>query len=391
MKVTWKDLLKIGTGIFILYLAITYWGRVAGFANAMMQAASPVIIGAIIAYLVNILMSRYEGWYFPKATDPMVIKSRRAVCMLLAFCTLVASVVLVVWLILPQLLDCIGILVAGMPAFIEVAVAKVIEAFQKLDLAVVPPEVLQTLESVDWQSKIGGLVGMLTAGIGDVVDLLVNAISSVVSGVFNGIMSLIFAIYLLASKETLLAQFRRLARRYLPEKVNSKLKYVLRITNECFRRYIVGQCTEAVILGVLCSLGMWIFRMPYAGMVGTLVGFTALIPIAGAYIGAGVGAFMILTVDPFKALMFIVFIIVLQQLEGNLIYPRVVGSSIGLPGIWVLAAVAIGGGIMGVTGMLWGVPLAAVIYRIIVDDVKAVEAMGLTDVDEASGPEGSTE
>lgn len=391
MKVSWKDLLKIGAGVFLLYLAIAYWGKVARLGIAVVQAASPIIIGGVVAYLVNILMSRYERWYFPKATDPIVTKSRRAVCMLLAFCTLIASVVLVVWLILPQLLDCIGIIVAGMPTFIEAAVAKAIAAFQKMDLAVVPPEVIQTLESVDWQSKIGELVEVLTTGIGDVVDLLVNAISSVVSGVFTGIMSLIFAIYLLASKETLVAQFRRLARRYLPEKVNSKLKYVLRITNDCFRRYIVGQCTEAVILGVLCSLGMWIFRMPYAGMVGTLVGFTALVPIAGAYIGAGVGAFMILTVDPFKALMFIVFIVVLQQLEGNLIYPRVVGSSIGLPGIWVLAAVAIGGGIMGVGGMLWGVPLAAVIYRIVVDDVVAREAAELADAADISGPEGSTE
>ena len=374
MKVTWKQLLKIGVGVFLLYLAIAYWGRVAQFGIAVTKAASPIIIGGIVAYLVNILMGRYEKWYFPKSKNLILVKSRRPVCMLLAFLTLVAAVVLVVWLILPQLLECIGIIVAGMPSFIEKIVARTIATFQKLDLAVVPPEVLQTLESIDWQSKIGELVEVLTTGIGDVVDLLVNAVSSVISAVITGVMSLIFAIYLLNGKETLLKQFHRVTRRYLPEKFCARLNYVLRITNDCFRRYIVGQCTEAVILGVLCSLGMWIFRMPYAAMIGTLVGFTALIPVAGAYIGGGVGAFMILTVDPFKSLMFIVFIVVLQQLEGNLIYPRVVGSSMGLPGIWVLAAVAIGGGIMGVAGMLLGVPLAAVIYRIIVDDVKMKEA-----------------
>ncbi len=375
MKLTWKDLLKVGTGIFFLYLAITYWGKVAWFGKAILNAASPLFVGGIIAYLVNILMSRYERWYFPKAKNLFLVRSRRPVCMLLAFLTLVAAVVLVFWLILPQLGECFGIILEGLPRFIENVVEKAIVLFNELDLALVPPEVLQTLGSIDWQSRIGELINMLTTGIGDVVDVLVNTISTVVSGVINGVMSLIFAIYLLSSKEILVEQFHRLTRRYLPEKFNNWLNYALRITNNCFRRYIVGQCTEAVILGVLCSLGMGIFRMPYAAMIGTLVGFTALIPVAGAYIGGGVGAFMILTVDPFKALMFVIFIVVLQQLEGNLIYPRVVGSSMGLPGIWVLAAVAIGGGIMGVSGMLLGVPLAAVVYCIVVDDVKLWEAM----------------
>ena len=137
-----------------------------------------------------------------------------------------------------------------------------------------------------------------------------------------------------------------------------------------FRRFLVGQCTEAVILGLLCMAGMLLFRFPYATMVGALIGFTALIPVAGAYIGAGVGAFMIFTVSPVKALLFLVFIVVLQQLEGNLIYPKVVGSSIGLPGIWVLAAVTVGGGILGIFGMLLAVPLAAACYQMVREDVR---------------------
>ena len=140
--------------------------------------------------------------------------------------------------------------------------------------------------------------------------------------------------------------------------------------NGCFRRFLVGQCTEAVILGLLCMAGMLLFRFPYATMVGALIGFTALIPVAGAYIGAGVGAFMIFTVSPVKALLFLVFIVVLQQLEGNLIYPKVVGSSIGLPGIWVLAAVTVGGGILGIFGMLLAVPLAAACYQMVREDVR---------------------
>ena len=141
------------------------------------------------------------------------------------------------------------------------------------------------------------------------------------------------------------------------------------IANDCFHKFIVGQCTEAVILGSLCMVGMLVLRLPYAPMIGALVAFTALIPIVGAFIGAGVGAFLILMVSPSKAVIFLVFIIVLQQIEGNLIYPRVVGSSMGLPGIWVLAAVTVGGGVMGIPGMMIGVPLMAVIYKLVKENI----------------------
>ena len=145
--------------------------------------------------------------------------------------------------------------------------------------------------------------------------------------------------------------------------------YSVSVLNDSFRRFIVGQCTEAVILGMLCMLGMFALQIPYAIMIGTLIGFTALIPVAGAYIGAAVGAIMILTESPIKALIFLIFLVILQNLEGNLIYPKVVGTSIGLPAIWVLAAVTIGGGVLGVAGMLIGVPLAAAIYRLICEDI----------------------
>ena len=149
--------------------------------------------------------------------------------------------------------------------------------------------------------------------------------------------------------------------------------YGLSVLNDSFRKYIVGQCTEALILGVLCFAGMVVLRFPYAGMIGTLIGFTALIPIAGAYIGAGVGAIMILTVSPLKSVLFLVFIVVLQQLEGNLIYPRVVGKSIGLPALWVLAAVTIGGKLWGIVGMMIGVPIVAAVYRLVCEDMERRE------------------
>ena len=196
-----------------------------------------------------------------------------------------------------------------------------------------------------------------------------EAFSATVSTAFTAVVSIIFSIYLLLGKEKLGRQISLVMKTYLKPAWYSHLVYFLETLHSCFRRFVVGQCTEAVILGLLCMGGMMLLRFPYASMVGALIGFTALIPVAGAYIGAGVGAFMIFTVSPFQSLLFLIFIAILQQLEGNLIYPKVVGSSIGLPGIWVLAAVTIGGGVLGIGGMLLAVPLAAALYQMLRVDV----------------------
>ena len=368
MKLRWSTCFKVGVSIFLLYLAVNYWQAVADVVSAMLGAAMPLIIGAFIAYMVNILMAKYEKWYFPKAKNKFLVNSRRPVCMTGAFASLLAILALVVYLIAPQLAEAVQIIIAAIPEVAETL----------LDLAeehkILNEETLAALNAIDWQSQIGNLVNVLTSGIGSVMDMLISTVSSVFSIIVTGFLSIIFSIYILANKEGLRNQVHRLSHRYIHDKIREKVKYVLVTFNDCFRKYIVGQCIEAVILGALCTLGMWILQLPYAAMVGALIAVTALIPVAGAYIGAGVGAFMILTVDPMKALIFLIFIIVLQQLEGNLIYPRVVGSSMGLPGIWVLAAVSVGGGIMGIMGMFLGVPLAAALYRIIKEHVSKREA-----------------
>ena len=202
-------------------------------------------------------------------------------------------------------------------------------------------------------------------------DALLGALGGTVMQSF---IALIFALYLLAGKDRLNRQFHALADTYLPERFTRRLWYVLVTAHDTFTRFFVGQFTEAIIIGVLCTLGMALFRLPYATMIGTLVGATALLPVVGAYLGAGIGAFMILTVNPLQALVFLIFIAVLQQLEGNLIYPRVVGTSIGLPGIWVLAAVTVGGGIGGIAGMLLAVPVTATFYRLLRTDVQRRQA-----------------
>lgn len=367
MKIRFQDCLKVAGSVFLLYLCIHYWGKAADIAAALLGAAVPLIIGCAVAYLVNILMTAYEKQYFPNTKHAILASSRRPVCMVLAFLTLVAIVLLVCWLIIPQLIECVAVIVAEFPGFMDKAVDFAAQ------IGLFSDDIMGYLESIDWQAQISKVVSFVTSGLGDVVSVVVSAVSSVFSWLVTALLSVIFAIYLLASKEKLANQGNRLMKRYLPEKVCDRIMYFLDVLNHCFHRYIVGQCTEAVILGMLCAAGMAILRLPYAMMIGALVAFTALIPVAGAYIGACVGAFMILTVDPWQALVFLVFLVVLQQLEGNLVYPRVVGSSMGLPGIWVLAAVTVGGGVAGVGGMLLGVPLAATAYRVIKDDVHKYE------------------
>lgn len=230
-------------------------------------------------------------------------------------------------------------------------------------------DITEALSGIDWQSKIDQLLDLMRSGAGTVVNAVINAASTIVSRTVTLVVGFIFSIYLLLGKDKLAGQCRRMMRRYLRPSWNRNVLHVLNVLNDSFSRYIAGQCVEAVILGTLCTLGMLILGLPYATMVGALIAFTALIPVAGAYIGGAVGALMVFSVSPVKALIFIVFLVILQQVEGNLIYPRVVGASLGLPAIWVLAAVTVGGGIMGIAGMLLGVPVAAAIYRLLKEDV----------------------
>jgi len=360
LKLEWKTCWKVGISVFLLYICIHFWPVAAALLKTLFSAASPLFIGAAVAYILNILMSAYERCFFVNCKKPVAEKLRRPVCLVGALLTLIAIVVLVVVLVVPQLKSCVKLIIAELPDFMDNMLGRIHQ------WGLLPEDIIATLENTDWQSWIGQIV----SGVGDVVGVLFSAVSSVFSAVVTALVAVIFAIYLLASKEKLATQCNRIMGRYLPGKWHKRMKYVLDILDDCFHRYIVGQCVEAVILGVLCALGMLALRLPYAAMIGAMIAFTALIPVAGAWIGAGVGAFLILMESPMQALIFLVFILILQQLENNLIYPKVVGSSIGLPGIWVLAAVTLGGGMMGVVGMLLGVPITAAIYRIVRDDVQ---------------------
>lgn len=367
MKIDWKTCFRIGISVLLLFLCIHYWESFAGIVSTVIGAAFPLIVGGIIAYLINILMTFYERHYFRRSQKEAVIKSRRTVCMIAAVITLLAVAAIIFSLVLPQLISCIELIVAELPA----AIKKVINWVN--GLGVLPDDIMKFLTSVDWQSKIGQIAEVLTSGIGSVMDVVITTVSSVVSGVVTAFIGIIFAFYLLIGKDKLRRQCDRIFNTYVKKAWYDKIKYVFSVLNDCFHRYIVGQCTEAVILGILCTIGMLILKLPYAAMIGAFIAFTALIPIAGAYIGAAVGAFVILMESPVKSLIFLIFIVVLQQLEGNLIYPKVVGSSMGLPGIWVLAAITIGGGVMGITGILISVPFAATLYKLLKNDLMKKE------------------
>lgn len=361
MKQEVKKTIGIAGALVIVFLVIHYWEKVEGFISLAVSAGLPLIIGCVMAYVINILMCFYEKWYV-KIFKVEVAKSiRRAVCLILAFLSLVGIVLLVVNLVLPELINCIASFIRLIPGALQMLVEFVGE---EQILKYFP----QLKEGFDISAQAEGFIKTVLGGVGGAVDSIMSAVSSAVSVVVNIVIGLIFSLYVLIEKEKLGAQCRSLISTYLP-KIDEKIFYVTKVVDESFHSFIVGQCIEAVVLGGLCVAGMLIFRFPYAVMIGVFIGFTALIPIAGAYIGAAVGAIMILTVSPLQALQFLVFVVVLQQLEGNLIYPKVVGQSIGLPGIWVLTAVTIGGGVLGVGGMLLAVPIFAAAYRLIREDV----------------------
>lgn len=369
IKQGWKKTIGIAGALIagaliLVYLVIHYWVKVEGLFSVAVGAAMPLIIGCVMAYVVNILMGFYEKWYDRLFKVEVAVKIKRIVCLILAFLSLFGIVALIVNLVLPELINCIASFIRLIPGALQMIVNFVGEE----QIMKFFPELASGFDITTLSAEIEGLVKTVIGGVGGAVGSIMAAVTSAASVVVNVLIGLIFSLYVLIDKEKLGAQTRTLVQTYMP-KTADRIFYVTEVIDDSFHSFIVGQCIEAVVLGGLCILGMLLLKFPYAVMIGVFIGFTALIPVAGAYIGAGVGAVMILTVSPLQALQFLVFVLVLQQLEGNLIYPRVVGQSIGLPGIWVLTAVTIGGGVLGVGGMLLAVPLFAAGYRLIKEDV----------------------
>ena len=362
-KIDTKSLIKVALVIFALYLGIHYWGNAANVLKTFLGASIPLIVGAVMSYPLNILMSFYEKHLFSKSEKSAVVKSRRGLALTLALLTLTGLLALIIALVVPQLTSCIKLLIAEVPTFFSMVVEKLSE------FEFVPDDIISALSKIDWKSRITDIIKTVYSGIGSVMDVVVTTVSSVVSGVTTAFLAIIFAIYLLLGKDKIGSQVKRVMHHFIPEKFTEKFDYVCKIADDSFHKFIVAQCTEALILGGLCTVGMLILRLPYAAMIGAVTVVTAFIPVVGALLGGAVGAFLILMESPVKALVFIIFIVLLQRIEGTLIYPRVVGSSMGLPSIWVLAAVTLGGGIFGVAGMMLSVPVASTAYTLLRNEV----------------------
>ncbi|HAQ40480.1 MAG TPA: AI-2E family transporter [Clostridiales bacterium] len=352
-----KSIIKIIVFIGLILLIVLKFNDVLNILKKIYVVFVPLLLGAVMAFVLNILVNTYEKIYFPKSKNKALIKSRRGVCILLSFLTIILIIVFFLNIIIPQIAMFINLLVRGFPAVYDKGVEWALEHSDDM------PLVQQKLEELDMNGKEVltrslSLLGNWTFGT-------VSFIGSAFGALVEIILAITFCIYILAGKEDLKSKFDKLFRAYVRKDRRKKLYEVLKTADETFSGYITGQCKEAVILGTLCTIGMLVLKFPHAKIIGPVMGLMALVPMVGAYMGAILGFILILTVDWLKAVMFILFIVVLQQIEGNLIYPKVVGESIGLPGIWALAAVVAGGGLMGIPGILFGVPLTATIYKLL--------------------------
>lgn len=360
-KKTIRSIILGAVGCIVLYWLLHETERLTALLKGGWAILSPFIAGGSVAFILNVPMRAIEKWM-------SVVKKpglRRVLAILLTLLAVALVLAGVIYLLLPQLLDAIKSLVAALPGFFTGVLEKVNEYLAD------NPELMKWLTentdfaSINWADLIQKAVTWVSNSVSAIVDKAVHTVISLGTGIFNGVLSFVFAIYCLSRKEILARQGRRLLYSIVPEKISDETVRILRMTNCTFSNFISGQCLEAVILGLMFAVSMSIFQMPYMPLVSVVIVVTALVPIVGAFVGCIVGAFFILVQDPPMAFWFVIMFLVLQQIEGNLIYPRVVGSSIGLPGMWVLVAVAVGGDLMGVGGMLLMIPLASVIYTLL--------------------------
>ena len=360
-KKTIRNLFLIAAGCICFYFILNETDKLRGAWSGLMGLLSPFLLGAAIAFILNVPMRDIEAKLGRIKSDGL----RRATAIVLTLLAFVVVIVSVVLLLIPQ----IG-------ATFEILVPKIVAFFQRIQESVLGflkenPDLLNTVSSfVDLEKlNLGGIIEKTMNLLGNSMSSIATSTLSVVGGItgamVDGLIGLVFAFYCLASKETLGRQGRKLLYAFLPEGVCDETLRILALTNRTFSNFISGQCVEACILGGMFAVALFILRMPYVTLISVLIAVTALVPLVGGFIGCFFGAFFILVNNPMQALIFVIVFLVLQQIEGNLIYPKVVGGSIGLPGMWVLAAVTIGGDLMGVVGMFLMIPLSSVIYALL--------------------------
>lgn len=364
MELNRKNILKI---ILIIFIAVLIFSLIQNLnsaftvLNKIFSIMSPFIIGFCIAFIVNVLMRFFETRVFKKLKmkkSRFWVRFSRPLCLLISILLICILLTVFLLLIIPQIKQTIVVIAEELPTRAESLANSVRDFLLRYNISFDTIDKLQ----IDWNSISAGILDSFKAGGSSVINTTIDLTSGILKTVFNLILGFIFSIYLLLSKEKFAMQIKKVLYAVFSEKTASDIVDVFTLSSGIFSKFVTGQCTEALIIGVLCYIGMLIFRIPYAIMVSSLVGLTALIPVIGALIGTAVGALMILLVSPIQALWFLLFILVLQQIETNIIYPRVVGGSVGLPGIWVLFSVTVGSSLFGITGMLISVPVGAVLY-----------------------------
>lgn len=357
-KKTLRNIVLVILGFVLLYWVLNQTNHVIGIAKRVMDILSPFIIGSVLAFILNVPMRAFERLFAGIKNE----KFRRVCALLVTILAVFLILTLVFLLLIPQMSDTIQSLIPKLQTF-ALRVEEKANAFLTEH-----PEVMQwimentDLEKFDWASLAQNMLNVVGDSLSTIFTRTISAIGSVTSGLITGFIAVAFAIYSLFQKETLARQGRKLMYAFLPERVSDYIVRVLRLANSTFSNFLSGQCLEVCILGTMFAISMAIFRMPYIPLVSVLVAVTAFIPVVGAWVGCIVGAFLILVANPLQAVWFVVMFLVLQQIENNVIYPRVVGTSIGLSGMWVLVAVALGGELMGVAGMFLMIPLTSVMY-----------------------------
>ena len=359
-----KTILLLITFAVVLFVVLQNFKTVLDIILFILALFMPFILGICIAFVLNVLLKLIEEKWFAKLNkrnNKVWNKIKKPICLILTLLIVFGFLVFLLFLIIPELKNAVTIFIDNIPIYQE----KLLDLANKLNLS------SDTIESIKngWNNLWESLFGYFKNNSKDFALMTLGVTTSIVSGVANFVLGIVFAIYMLIDKEKLLFQTKKVLYAFISQKKMDKVLEVGSVSNRVFSKFITGQFTEAVIIGVLCFIGMLILGLPYASTISVLVGFTALIPVFGAFIGTAIGAILIFVVDPLGALIFIIYIIILQQLEGNLIYPKVVGTSVGLPGIWVMLAVIIGGALYGIVGMLISVPICSIIYVLLAKTV----------------------
>ncbi len=355
-----KEIKKIIFLAIVLVFAFIYIKEIWQFITFIIKIFMPFIIGLAIAFVINVLMNTIEKKWLKKWNTKSNIK--RVISLLLSIILVISFIIFLLLLIIPNLQNTIALFADSIPIYSQ-NLENILNNWQ-IDTNIVTEinDILNTLGD--------NLAEYIKNNSNQVLETTLGIASNVVTGFINIAIGFVFAIYFLAQKERIASQFSKLMAAYIPQKRIDKINEIAALANKIFSHFVSGQCLEAIIIGILCFIGMVLLRLPYAPTISVLIGFTALIPVFGSLIGTIFGAFLIFMISPIQAIIFVMFIIILQQLEGNLIYPKVVGKSVGLPGIWVLVAVTVGASINGVLGMLLSVPICSIIYSIVATNVK---------------------